>query len=207
MTDWHSFWQQGRIGFHEGRPNRFLERYADRLASRPRVLVPLCGKTEDLAFLASRGHQVVGIELVEDAVRAFFAEHGVTPTVRPRGPFVEYASESITLLCGDMFAATRELLGPIDAVYDRAALVALPDEIRRRYVDLVRRLAGRGGAVLVVTLDYDQELMSGPPFAISEAELRALYDDTQIELLAEEPETRVRPAGPPITERCYAITL
>ncbi len=206
---WHERWAAARIGFHEGQPNCYLARHAERLANHPRVLVPLCGKSEDLAYLASRGHEVIGVELVEDAVRAFFDEHGLSPTVTKKGKLVEYASSPITIYAGDILEATREVIGgAVDAIYDRAALVALPDESRRRYVDHIRSLASRAARVLIVTFEYDQALMEGPPFAIEEAELRMLYDGTQeIELLSEGAAEMKRDNPPPIMERCFAITL
>jgi thiopurine S-methyltransferase len=204
---WETRWKEGRIGFHEGRPNSYLERHADRLADDPRVLVPMCGKTEDLAFLASRGHDVIGVELIESAVRAFFDEHGIAPTITPRGKLVEYASPPITIYAGDIFDATRDIVGPIDAIYDRAALVALPDDTRRRYVDHLRSLAGKGKRVLLVSYEYDQSLMAGPPFSVEEAEVRMLYDGCTVELLVTAPDTRIRPDAPPALEKCFAITL
>jgi thiopurine S-methyltransferase len=202
---WRERWQQGRIGFHEARVNAFLERHLDRLAGDSRVLVPMCGKSEDLAFLAAHGHEVIGVELVEDAVRAFWAEHGLEPRIAVRDSFTEYAAPSITMLAGDMFATTRELLGPIDAIYDRAALVALPDELRRRYVDHLRTLLPK--RLLIVTYEYDQTKMAGPPFSVTEAELRVLFDGAEIELLSEAPDQRMRDNAPPAMERCFAITL
>lgn len=203
---WRERWRDGQIGFHEGRVNKFLERYIDRLDGRRRVLVPLCGKAEDLAFLAACRHHVVGVELVEDAVRAFFEAHNATLMIAPVGPFVEYATGSITVFAGDWFDTTAELLGPIDAVYDRAALIALPPELRARYVTHLRRVVPAGTLVLVVTLEYPPGALAGPPFAVAEDELHALYEDATIELLDEEPATHPR-ADAPLIERCYAITL
>lgn len=203
---WKSRWAEGRIGFHEGKPNRYLERHHDKLATYPRVLVPMCGKAEDLAFLAAHGHEVVGVELVEDAVKAFFDEHALAPEVVRSGAFVEYRAPSITIFAGDMFAAKRDVVGHIDAIWDRAALVALPDELRRRYVDHLRALAPK--RVLIVTFEYDQSLAAGPPFSVEEAELRALYDHCEVELLSEGPDSRDRgPDAPPSMERCFSITL
>jgi thiopurine S-methyltransferase len=205
LAFWQARWKEGRIGFHEGRPNTYLERHLERLAGRPRVLVPMCGKSEDLALLAAHGHEVIGVELIDDAVAAFFREHELEPSITPRGPMVAYEAGPITLLVGDVFAVTRELIGPIDAIYDRAALIALPDHLRRRYVDHLRALAPKGARVLVVTLEHDAP--DGPPFSVVEAELRALYDDTTIELLSEGPDPRPRPDGGTGIERCFAITL
>ncbi len=203
---WEERWREGRIGFHEGAPNKFLSRHAPRLAGR--VLVPLCGKAEDLAFLASRGHDVVGVEIVEDAVRAFFTEHGVTPVVTPRDGLAEYRAGSITIFAGDVFATTREILGEIDAVYDRAALIALPPELRPRYVDHLRTLVAPGTPGLLIALEYEQGRMAGPPFSLVDAEVRAHYTDSVV-LLDEAPaETpRLRELGVEAIERCYAVTF
>jgi hypothetical protein len=141
---WHSRWTAGQIGFHEGTPNAHLVAHVAVLGASRRVLVPLCGKSEDLVFLADHGHQVVGVELVESAVQAFFAEHGVTPLVSKEGSLTRYAAENITLLVGDFFATTPALLGPVDALYDRAALIALPAPMRSAYAKHVRALLPPG---------------------------------------------------------------
>ncbi|MDB4931745.1 MAG: Thiopurine S-methyltransferase [Myxococcaceae bacterium] len=189
MSDdfWARRWREGQIGFHEGAPNAFLQAHAARLGDAKRVFVPLCGKSEDLAFLAARGHTVVGVELVEDAVRAFFDEHGLAPAVTPRGPLTAYAHGAITLLVGDLFDATPDLVGAVDALYDRAALIALPEDVRARYVAHLRALLLPGAAGLVVTVEYPQEAMAGPPFAVPEAEVRRLYDGLAVECIDRRP--------------------
>ena len=206
---WKSRWAEGRTAFHESNPNAYLVKHHDKLATYPRVLVPLCGKAEDLAYLAAQGHEVIGVELVEDAVIQFFKEHGLTPTTHDtQHGLVQYSAPAITIFAGNIFATSRDLLGPIDAVYDRAALVALPDEMRRQYVDHIRSFAPQ--RALVITLEYDQTLMEGPPFSVEEGELRALYDNCEVELLSEGPDTRVREGRenvPPMMERCFSITL
>jgi len=204
---WLARWREGRINFHEGRPNALLERHHARLAGCRRVLVPLCGKAEDLAFLAAHGHDVVGIELAEQAVREFFVDHALTPSIAPRGPFIEYAAPSITLLVGDFFAATADQLGPLDALYDRAALIALPHSMRPRYVEHLRTLLPATAPGLVITLEYEQQRVNGPPFSVLEPELRAHFTGRSIELLEERPAdvTRCIEAGVPVTERCFAI--
>jgi thiopurine S-methyltransferase len=202
---WKSRWAEGKIGFHEGKPNSYLERHHDKLATYPRVLVPMCGKAEDLAYLAAHGHEVVGIELVEDAVKAFFAEHGLEPEIAQHGALVEYTAPQLKIFAGDLFAAKRDVIGPIDAIWDRGALVALPDDMRRRYVDHLRAFGPK--RVLVVAYEYDQALMQGPPFSVEEGELRALYDNCEVEFLSEAPDPRDRPDWPPCMERCFSITL
>lgn len=202
---WAARWREGRIGFHEGRANAFLERHVARLGEKKRVLVPLCGKTEDIAFLASRGHEVVGIELVEGAVRAFFREHDLEPSVTRGERCTAFNSGSVTLLAGDFFACTRADVGPVDRFYDRAALVALPAEMRARYVKHLRTLVSPGGEGIVVAFDYPQEKMEGPPFAVSDAEIRSLFAAT---VLDEAPtqSPKLRESGAHVIERCYYVT-
>ncbi len=206
---WRERWTAGRIGFHEGRPNTFLERYGAKLGGARRVLVPLCGKAEDLAYLAYLGHTVIGVELVEDAVKAFFAEHQITPTIAQHGEHASYTADPISIIVGDFFTTTRELLGPIDALYDRAAMIALPQTMRGGYVAHVRALVPAGSPALVVTLEYPQDRIDGPPFAVLEAELRAAYPGCAIDFLAqaEADNARIRDAGVTAIERCFALTL
>lgn len=205
---WLARWRAGEIGFHEGRPNDLLDRQVTRFAGCARVLVPLCGKSEDLALLAARGHEVIGVELAEQAVTAFFAEHALAPAVASHGPFRAYRAGAITLLVGDVFEATPAQVGPVDALYDRAALIALPPELRPRYVEVLRRLVSVGSPALVITLEYDQARVAGPPFSVDEAELRAHYAGSTVELVEERAATdvgKLNKAGVLATERCFAI--
>ncbi|MEZ4399393.1 MAG: thiopurine S-methyltransferase [Kofleriaceae bacterium] len=202
---WHARWEAGQIGFHEGRPNDFLVEFGARLGSARRVLVPLCGKSADLAYLAGLGHQVIGVELVEAAAAAFFAEHGLAPQVDDVDGVRRYHHGAIAIVVGDLFDATTAQVGPADALYDRAALIALPASTRPRYVAHLRALLPAGAPGLVVTLDYPQTVMDGPPFALSDDEVRAYYPTA--ELLADTALTQPRLAALGVTgrERCYAV--
>jgi thiopurine S-methyltransferase len=169
------------------------------------VLVPLCGKSGDLAFLAAQGHHVVGVELVESAARAFFEEHGATPVVAQEGPFTRCSAGPITVLVGDFFATTRELLGPVDALYDRAAIVALPPAMRSTYVSHLRSLLPAGAPGLIVNMEYPQEKMAGPPFSVPEAELRAHYAGLSLERLGGRKVASPRFAAVAAVEDCFAV--
>src|SRR5215207_3966897 len=177
---WRDRWQEGRIGFHEGKPNAFLAKHVEHLekdGAPGRVFVPLCGKADDMAFLASRGHDVVGVELVESALRDFFREHDVpAPEESKDDRFVTLRHEHITLKAGDFFALTKTDLGRITAAYDRASIVALPAEMRARYAAHLRALLPRGAPILAVTFEYDESRFTGPPFVVKEEELRHLYE-------------------------------
>lgn len=200
---WLERWQQGRIGFHEGKPNALLVRHLDRLTGH-RLLVPMCGKAEDLAFLAAQGHTVLGLELVEAAVRAFFAEHALEPTVTRKGELAIYTAGQITLIAGDLFAVTRDDVeasgGPIDAIYDRAALIALPPDLRRAYLDQLRALSGPGTPGLLVTFEHASG--SGPPFSVPPDLVAALYPHAE---LLESPSAGLQ--GQPATEHVFAVQL
>jgi thiopurine S-methyltransferase len=173
---WLARWREGRTGFHEAEPNVFLSKHAARLgAPSKRVFVPLCGKSRDLAFLASLGHEVIGVELSPIACDGFFAESTLTPERSHRGKFEALTAGSLTILVGDVFDADRATLGAIDGIYDRAALVALPPEMQQRYADHLLSLLEPGSPILLVTFDYDTSKMSGPPFAIPEARVEELF--------------------------------
>jgi thiopurine S-methyltransferase len=212
---WQARWNEGRIGFHEGRANAFLEKHVERLGKKRRVLVPLCGKAEDMAFLAARGHEVVGIEAVEDAVRAFFVEHALEPEIKSGKLVRSYSAGGVTILAGDVFACTREELAALgitaarDALYDRAALVALPPDVRPRYVEHLRALLAPGASGLVITFEYDQERFEPPPFAVTENEVRELFAGATVEAIDQGPGEgpRFRAAGVQVKEQCFAITL
>ncbi len=198
---WLERWQSKQIGFHQDEVNRHLERHWPGLGLAPgsRVLVPLCGKSRDLLWLAAQGHAVTGVELSEIAVRDFFAENGLEPLVRELGPFREWRCDEIRILQGDFFDLDGRLLGAVAGVYDRAALVALPARMRGRYVAHLYRLLRRGTRVLLVSMEYPQEEMEGPPFSVSAEEIRERYGAgfivealDRVDILDENPRFRER---------------
>ena len=188
---WHSKWNTDEIGFHEGTPNALLVEHLAALDLEPgaRIFVPLCGKARDLSWLVEQGFRVVGAELSELAVTQFFEELGVEPEVSPAGALVRYRIDGLEIFQGDLFALTTEELGEIDAIYDRAALVALPSKMRDLYSAHLVKL-GSLAPYLVICFTYDQSVMDGPPFSIDEAEVRRLYsehyDMTKLETVAVE---------------------
>lgn len=184
---WRARWSEGRIGFHEGRPNAMLERWSHELDGAKRLLVPLCGKSDDLAFLATKGFEVVGVELVEDAVRAYFRERGLDPEVAMVGELVRYRRGPVELFAGDFFDATPEHVGRCDGVYDRAAMIALPEPMRRRYAEHLRRLLRPDARALVISVEYPEGRMEGPPFSVGVDAVRELYPDASVDLLESGP--------------------
>lgn len=195
QTFWKDRWAQGQIGFHQGRPNELLVEHVQTLEGKKRVLVPLCGKSVDLRYLAERGHEVVGIELVRDALVAFFAEQEIVAEAVRIGPYEGLRGAGITLLPGDFFAAETEHLGAFDALYDRAALVALPAAMREAYVATCTRLLTKDARGLLITFEYDQARLDGPPFSIDDPTVRALYAGYDVTMLKE----RVEAPGPRFT--------
>lgn len=179
---WHERWSKGQTGFHQERvhPN-LLEHAAIFLGGGPhRVLVPLCGKSWDLDWLARRGHQVVGVELSELAVKQLHDDHGRVPEVSQEGPFTAYRSPNLTVLVGDVFdLPTHVGVGAFDRVWDRASMVALPPPMRARYVEGIRSV-GAGGKLLLNTLTYDPTVMSGPPFSVEPAEVVGSYPGVEL---------------------------
>ncbi len=179
---WHERWAAGQTGFHQPRVHPALEIHEETfLGGEPRrVLVPLCGKSWDLDWLARRGHEVVGVELSERAVEQFHEEHDRTPTVSQEGPFTAWRSENLTLLVGDLFDLPERVGDrPFDRIWDRASMVALPPALRTRYTDVVRRV-GEGGRLLLSTLRYDPSVMSGPPFSVDPSEVQGAYPTAEL---------------------------
>lgn len=173
---WHKKWASGQIGFHLPEVNPYLQRHW-AAPEAARVLVPLCGKSLDLVWLAGRGHRVLGIELSEKAVENFFSEHQVQPQISEKGAFKVYRSDAIELWCGDFFALTAGDVADCTAIYDRAALIALPAPMRERYAAHLQRILPQGVQGLLITLDYDQAQMPGPPFAVGDDEVQRLLGD------------------------------
>jgi thiopurine S-methyltransferase len=185
---WRDRWRAAEISFDQKTPNALLVQHADHaLGTASRIVVPLCGKTVDLTYLADRGASVVGIELVEEAARAFFDEQELTAMRTVDGPRVRWESGPIEIVSGDFFEISAGEIGTFEAAYDRAALVALPAAMRARYAAHLRSLLEPGGRMLVITFEHDGPTTT-PPFSVSEDEVHALYPGARIERL------EVRPA-------------
>ena len=173
---WQERWARNQIGFHLPEVNPYLLRYWPvlGLAQGAKVLVPLCGKSLDLMWLATQGHRVLGVELSEQAVEAFFSEQSLTPRITQRGVFTVYQADLIEVWCGDFFALDSEVLADCTAVYDRAALIALPPLMRSQYTEQLNNMLRPGCQGLLITLDYDQTQKAGPPFAVTDEEVKVL---------------------------------
>ena len=214
---WQQRWQEGRIGFHKSDVNPELIKYFSNMALPigSRVLVPLCGKSVDMVWLACAGYDVVGIELVESAVQAFFAEQNITPTITEltsaadKSTLKRYqgqlAGQTITLWAADIFALSTIDIGDIDAVYDRAALIALPANMRADYSRHIVKLSNNAPQLLI-TLNYDQSKKDGPPFSITQQQLHQYYSaDYKIVELASKSSTLNATSEILVTEHVWLL--
>lgn len=175
---WHERWQRNETGWHQPEINVHLQDFWPqlRLPAGATVLVPLCGKSRDLLWLRARGHAVLGVEISPIAVREFFAANRLAPTVTRHGHFERCESDGLTVLCGDFFALDAAMLQDVAGVYDRASLIALPPDMRTRYARHLAQVLPGQAAILLVTMEYEQTEMAGPPFAVHEDEVRTLYE-------------------------------
>lgn len=186
--DWLGRWQENRIGFHQENVNSRMIRYWHRLALNPAasVFVPLCGKTQDMIWLKEAGYSVIGNELSDIACRDFFNENALALSESKRGKFNRFANQQVELLQGDFFDLVRENLEDVTGVFDRASLVALPANLRTQYADHMATILTPGCKMLLITMEYDQSKMQGPPFSVTEEEVRELFSSSfTIETISE----------------------
>ena len=198
---WLKRWENQQIGFHQDRINTHLESFWPQSSINHgcRVFVPLCGKSLDMLWLRAQGHEVLGVELSRKAVAEFFSDNDLKVTVEKNERFEYWSCEGLTLLVGDFFDLQAGDLAGCRAVYDRASLIALPPSMRIDYVRHMTTIIPAGTVTLLISMEYPQTQMAGPPFSVEEDEVHALYDGNyQIELLhtmdvlAENPRFRER---------------
>lgn len=208
---WHERWRAGRIEFHRSEANPLLIQHRGLFSECTRVLVPLCGKSADLEWLVIHGLQVVGVELSELAAQAFFSERGFLPTRREQANFVVYEHGNLAIWVGDFFATNSADLASFDAVYDDAALIALPSELRRSYASQLQKLIAPPAKLLLITLEFDA--LGGPPFSVPSEEVSELYGSsaeiqrlTVLDARADTPEPLERGASY-VREVAYAISF
>ena len=210
---WHDRWQTGQIGFHQSGVHPFLERWWPSLGvpGHSRVYVPLCGKSLDMVWLTDRGHAVVGSELSPLAIDDFFAGRQLVAMRHADRGFVHHAAGPFEIFEGDAIELTPDLTGPVGALYDRAALVALPPDMRAPYVASLAALLRRGSRGLLVAFEYPQEMKGGPPFSVGAEEVRRLFGDRfavreleRLDVLATSPKFAAI-AIPALHEIAYAL--
>ena len=178
MTDWIDRWESNRIGWHAEQVNRHLIHYLDRfeILTGESIFVPLCGKTNDMLFLLEKNLKVIGIEMSNIAIEQFFSENQLDYVVSKVDKFDLYERDGIKLYCGDFFDLKSKHLENVTAIYDRASLIALNEELRQKYVKHLSDIIGFDARVLLLTLNYPQHQRSGPPFAVSKEEVGHLFN-------------------------------
>ena len=211
---WLESWKQNKIGFHQHEINGHLSSFWKQLnvESQSQVFVPLCGKSLDLLWLRQQGHHVFGVEISAIAIRDFFVENKLNFNSRPQNDLQIWESEHLTILQDDFFNLTAHQLLDVVGVFDRAALVALPIELRQKYVQHLKHILSKKANILLIAFEYDQSKMAGPPFAVHEAEIHELYGDSyEIKLLLSQhaldnyPSFRSRGLSC-LTEKVYVLT-
>lgn len=175
---WQERWRKREIAFHQAAANPLLISWFNQLAVVPgsTVFLPLCGKSLDIHWLLAQGYRVVGAELSEIAVQELFAELGLKPNVYSAGSLQQYHADKLDIYVGDIFQLSKNTLGPVDAIYDRAALVALPDSMRKRYAEHLITIS-QAAPQLIICFEYDQAQLAGPPFAVDSLEIHKLYSN------------------------------
>jgi len=174
---WIERWENSEIGFHQPDVHDYLATHwpALKLPGGSAVLVPLCGKSHDMVWIAGLGHRVIGVELSPIAVDAFFAERELKPTVETIGSFTVKSAGPYQLWCGDLFELPKEAVSQVAAVYDRAALVAFPPEMQSAYAKKLVEVVPAAAPIFLVTLSYPQGEIKGPPFSTALMEVASLF--------------------------------
>lgn len=198
---WHDRWESGELGFHQADVNELLQQHwsALELEADAPVFVPLCGKSLDMHWLRRRGHPVVGVDLSPIAIREFFEETRIRTHSEERGRLECVSGGGFTLYCGDFFDLTSAELAGIRGVYDRAALIALPEAVRSRYAAHLDAILPEAVSMLLITIEYEQTRMEGPPYSVASDEVERLFGESfEIETLWH---SGVVPASPRFQER------
>jgi thiopurine S-methyltransferase len=175
---WFDKWQKNEIGFHQSKANPILVEFFPALSLKKghRIFLPLCGKTLDIGWLLSQGLSVVGIEMVETAVIQLFEELKIDPEITVTNGLKCYKAPNLDIYVGDIFKLSKEILGPVNAVYDRASMVALPEDVRLKYAQHLKSITS-SVPQLLVTYEYDQTQVDGPPFSVSSEEVKKHYEN------------------------------
>ena len=178
MEFWHDRWQDENIGWHQDKYNDLLIKYWPMInvIEEGNVLVPLCGKSLDMLWLAKQGYNVFGLEMIQKAVETFFLENRLEFDIVDIAKHKKYSSQSFTIFQGDIFDLDADIISA-DAWYDRAALIAIDPSNRRDYVNQIRKQIRLGAVGLLITFCYPQKQMQGPPFALHDDDVRELFSD------------------------------
>jgi len=177
MANWLEFWENNEINWHSDAVTQELEEYLGLLKLEPgdKVFFPLCGKSLDMTYILNQGFSVIGVELSEIGIKQFFHENGLDFTISQVGKFDLYSANNIEIYCGDFFSLTSKHLCDVKAVFDRKSLIALNQNLRQKYVKHLNDIISLGVRILLITLNYPQHQMSGPPFSVDRSEVESLF--------------------------------
>lgn len=209
---WHQRWQNNELGFQLEQAHPLLCQLLPKfLKQHTKVFVPLCGKSPDISYLA-RYLSVVGAELSTIACQDFFNEQQLNVTCSAYGSFNRYHAANIEIWQGDYFQLHPEHVEGCRFVYDRAAIIALPPEMRQRYVAKLRQLLPAKTELLLISVEYPEHEKAGPPFNLDYAQINRLFHTEEVSLLAELDQTgkgfaRRRFATGYLYERAYLIRM
>ena len=178
MTFWHDRWENQLTGWHRAEYNDLMVKHWHSLNAPDgsEVLVPLCGKSLDMLWLADQGYSIVGLEMVEQAIHTFFNENQLSPESTQFGKLVKHSSPPFTIFLGDVFNLEADTV-QADAWYDRAAMVAIPPSTRESYVQQIRQQTKPGAVGLLITLTYPQHEADGPPFSLTDEDALSLFSE------------------------------
>ncbi|NP_001075374.1 thiopurine S-methyltransferase [Equus caballus] len=184
LEEWQGKWVTGKTIFHQEQGHQLLKKHLDAFLkgeSGLKVFFPLCGKAVEMKWFADRGHSVVGVEISELGIREFFTEQNLSyseePIIEiPGAKVFKSSSGNISLYCCNIFDLPRTNIGKFDRIWDRGALVAVNPGDRKRYVDIMLSLTRKGFHYLLAVLSYDPTKHAGPPFFVSDAEVKRLFD-------------------------------
>jgi thiopurine S-methyltransferase len=205
---WRQRWEKNEIGWHESKVNPLLVQHSNELAlaKGSRIFVPLCGKTLDISWLRTQGYRIAGAELSKVAIEQLFTELGVRPNISELGKVEQWSVKHIDIFVGDIFALSSEMLGQIDGIYDRAALVAFPDDMRNRYTQQLMQMT-KNAPQLLICYDYDQRCLEGPPFSITDEEVKRHYASTyEVRLLSSKEVSGGLKGKFPAKEKAWLLT-
>lgn len=187
--NWQEKWDQGQIGFHQENFNSDLVTYMDRVISESdelvNVFVPLCGKTRDMLWLSEKFIKVFGVELSHLAMEQFEAENNRNFKKSSIDSFTTYSDDKYTLYQGDFFKLDKSHLPHVTHIYDRASMIALPKKIRKSYSKHLTEVI-KAPHIFLITIDYDQDKVHGPPYSVPQDEVRSYYGQSYlIEVMSE----------------------
>ncbi|HET6527158.1 MAG TPA: hypothetical protein VFG39_00260 [Balneolaceae bacterium] len=177
ISYWQSRWRKNKTGWHMDEVYPLLPDLWPSLSLKAgaRILVPFCGKSVDMQWFIDKYFHVTGVDVSEKALHAFMERSSNPFTSQHQYGFSVFRSENIELWQGDFQKLPVAGMPSFDAIYDKAALIALPEEMRLKYAQKVLQCSGPETQMMLQTFEYEQDEMTGPPFSVDEQEIRRLY--------------------------------